>query len=404
MLKAVKFRLYPKKEQKEKLEQHFGCARFIFNFMLDYASWQYEKNNTKTNRYDWQELLPKLKEYYPWLKDVNAQSLQVEIQNLDNAYKRFFKKLGKHPSFKSKYDKQSFSVPQSFKIKDNQLSIPKLKNIKIIITKDITDIHSITISKTKTGKYYASVLYDDSLTVPTLPVQEKDKALGIDLGLKHFATLSSGETMENPKFFRTSQKRLRRFQQALFRKKKNSSNRSKAKLKVALLHERISNKRSDFLHKITYALTCKNQEVTTICVESLNVKGMLKNRKLAKSISDVSWGEFLRQLKYKCSWNGLNLLECNRFDPSSKTCSNCGWINNDLKLSDRIFVCQACGMTEDRDLNASKNIIAFAFLNSTNDIYSYREDTRNFKPMERKALTSNSETVLNEVGSCIISK
>lgn len=382
MLKAIKFRLYPTEEQKELLEKQFGCSRYVYNWALDYSRWEYEQNQTKTTKNGWKTLLPKLKEYLPWLKtDGNSQALQEEIFHLDAAYKRFFKKLGGKPKFKSKYDKQSFSVPQHFKIDKGMLSIPKIKSIPIIISKDLSDmeLRSITVSKTKTGKYFVSVLYQTGSEAPVAHIPTKDKALGIDLGIKHFAILSTGEKIDNPKFIEKGLKRLRRLQKSLSRKQKTSSNRAKAKQCVALLHERISNQRNDFLHKLTHSLTCKSQEVKTLCVENLNVKGMLKNRKLARSISSVSWGEFLRQLKYKCLWIGKNLLECGTFDPTSKTCSSCGWKNDNLKLLDRFWTCDACGVVHDRDINASQNIVEFSF-------NLYGEDTPNFKPVERKAL------------------
>jgi putative transposase len=386
MLKAIKFRLYPTEEQKELLEKQFGCSRYVYNWALDYSKWEYEHNQTKTSKNGWKALLPKLKEYLPWLKTGgNSQALQEEISHLDSAYQRFFKKLGCFPRFKSKYDKQSFSVPQHFKIDKGTLSIPKIKSIPIIISKDLSEmeLRSITVSKTKTGKYFASVLYQTGSEAPVAHDPTKDKALGIDLGIKHFAILSTGEKIDNPKFLEQGSKRLRRLQKSLSRKQKTSSNRAKARQHIALLHERISNQRSDFLHKLTHRLTCKIQEVQTLCVENLNVKGMLKNRKLAKSISSVAWGEFLRQLKYKCLWIGKNLLACGRFNPTSKTCSNCGWKNDSLKLSDRFWACAACGCVHDRDINASQNIVDFAF-------GLYGEDTPNFKPVERKALVETS--------------
>ena len=378
MLKSIKFRLYPDKNQIELLEKQFGCCRFIYNWTLDYSDWEYKNNNTNTFKKHWEAKLPDLKLYLPWLKEANSQSLQHELKHLEDAYKRFYKKLGGFPKFKSKYDKQSFSVPQNFKIENGMLSIPKIKNIKVIISKDLSsfDLRSLTISKTKTNKYFVSVLYDDGKSIPEKADITKSTSLGIDLGIKEFVVCSDGTRTANPKYLEHNQKHLRRLQQSFSRKIKSSSNRSKAKKKVALLHEKISNQRSDFLHK-TSNLICKNQEVNTICLEDLNVKGMVKNHKLAKSISSVSWSEFRRQLEYKSEWNGKNLLLCNRFDPSSKVCNDCGILKEDLKLSDRSWLCP-CGAFIDRDLNASKNIRDFA-LNKL-----YPEDTGNFKSVERK--------------------
>lgn len=400
MLKSIKFRLYPSEEQEELLSKQFGCCRFVYNWALDYSKWEYQHNNkTKTFKKDWEALLPKLKEWFPWLRqDGNSQSLQHELKHLDQAYQRFFKKQGGFPKFKSKLDKQSFSVPQNFKIESGMLSIPKIRNIPIIVSKDLSmfELRSITISRTRTGKYFASVLYETGANPPVAPNPEKDKSIGIDLGLKDFAILSTGEKIDNPKFLEKDLKRLRRLQKSLSRKQRDSANRTTARHKVALLYEKISNRRSDWLHHLSHRLTCESQGVDTLCVESLNVRGMLRNRKLSRSISSASWGEFLRQIRYKCLWNGMNLLECGRFDPTSKTCSNCGWRNDSLRLSDREFKCAACGCVHDRDINAARNIVEMAF-----SLYS--EDTEEVKPVEMEALAGSqyilpSETAVDEAG------
>jgi putative transposase len=378
MLKSIKFRLYPTQEQAELLEKQFGYCRFIYNWALDYSNWEHKSNQTTTFKKDWSAKLPDLKKYLPWLKEANAQSLQHELRHLEDAYKRFFKKLGGFPKFKSKYDKQSFHVPQGFKIEDGMLCIPKMKNIPVVISKDLSSavLRSMTISKTKAGKFFVSVLYCDGLAIPDKKEITKESALGIDLGIKEFAVCSDGSRIANPKFLEHSMKRLRRFQQSFSRKIEDSSNRSKAKQKIALLHEKVSNQRSDFLHKTSH-LICKSQEVNTVCLENLNVKGMMKNHKLAKSIGSASWSEFIRQLAYKTEWCGKNLLKCGRFDPSSKVCNDCGAMKQDLKLSDRSWICP-CGAKIDRDLNAAKNIRDFAFRKL------YPEDTGDFKSVERK--------------------
>ena len=377
MLKSIKFRLYPNEEQSKLLEQQFGHCRYIYNWALDYSQWEYKNNQTNTFRKNWQSLLPDLKQYLPWLKDGNSQSIQYELKNLESAYSRFYKKLGGFPKFKSKYDKQSFHVPQYFKLESNLLSIPKIKNIPIIISKDISsfNLRSITISKTKTDKYFASILYEDGSFAPIKQEITKELSLGIDLGIKEFAVCSNGIRINNPKFLENNMKRLRRLQQSFSRKIKNSSNRSKAKLKLALLHEKIGNQRNDFLHK-TSTLICKNQEVNVVCVENLNIKGMVKNHKLAKSISSASWSEFVRQLTYKLEWIGKHLLKCGRFDPSSKTCNECGLVKETLKLSERHWICP-CGASIDRDFNASKNIRDFA-------LKLYPKDIGKFKSVERR--------------------
>ena len=398
MLKSIKFRLYPTQKQEELLEQQFGACRFVWNLVLSFKEETYKDTKETLSKNYLDATLPFAKEEYGWLTEVNSQSLQQELKHLDSAYQRFFKKLGGYPKFKSKRDKQSFSIPQHFRLEDNTITIPKIKNIKTITSKDIKnfDLRSITVSKTKTNKYFASINYDDGMEVPTKQIPKKENSLGIDLGIKHFAVFSNGEKIDNPKFFEKDQKHLRRLQQSLSRKEKTSSNRTKARFRVATLHERIANKRSDFLHQLTHKLTCENQEVNTLCVEDLNVKGMVKNHKLAKSISSVSWGEFLRQLSYKSEWNGVNLLQCGRFEPSSKICNNCGWKNDNLQLSDRFWTCAACGCEHDRDINASKNVRDFAFASLEAKI---PRDARNFKSVEMETLIGVN-FVANEISVC----
>lgn len=381
MLRSAKFRLYPTAPQALLMDKQFGCARYVWNWALDYSSWQYRHNNTATFRQDWCRLLPKLKAWFPWLMaDANAQSLQSEMIHLQDAFTRFFRNKAGRPKFKSKNDKQSLSLPQQFRLVDGHLSITKIKNIKCIVTRDLSDykLRSVTITKTTTGKYYASVLYETGCLMPEPVVLDKARALGVDLGVKTFAVLSTGEFIANPRFLEKGSKRLRLLSKSLSRKKKGSFNRAKARLKVALHHEKISFRRNDFLHKLTHKLVVENQ-ATSLCIEDLNVKGMMKNRKLSKAIGSCNWSEFIRQLKYKCSWYGKNLLQCSRWAPTSKTCSQCGIVKSDLTLSERTFVC-TCGARLDRDLNASLNIVDYAF----RDLYP--EDTGDFKPVEMKAL------------------
>ncbi len=381
MLKSIKFRIHPNETQIELLEKQFGCCRFIYNWALDYSTWEYKTNKTNTFKKNWEAKLPELKLYIPWLKDSNSQSLQHELKNLESAYKRFFKKLSGYPKFKSKYDKQSFHVPQNFKLESQFLSIPKIKQIPIVISKNLSsfEIRSVTISKTKTNKYFASVLYEDGMDIPDKFSIEKKSTIGLDLGIKDFLVDSNGNKISNPKFLEQNMKRLKRFQQSFSRKKTNSSNRSKAKYKLALLHEKIANQRIDFLHK-TSSTICKNQEIKTICMENLNVIGMMKNHKLAKSISSVSWSEFVRQITYKLEWTGKNLVLCDRFFPSSKICNECGLKNEQLKLSERHWICP-CGANLDRDLNAARNIRDIAF---------YPKDIGKVKSVERKDRKASS--------------
>jgi putative transposase len=286
---------------------------------------------------------------------VDNKALQQSILNLDQSYKAFFKGNG-FPKFKGKNHKQSFVAIQgrmSVDFKGSLISVPKIYNIPAIISREfIGEIRRITISKTPTGKYYASILVETiNEKIEPKPV---DKAIGIDLGLKEFMITSEGEKVANPRYLRSSIERLKVLQNRAAKKKKGSSNRRKANKRISALHERITNQRIDFLHKLTTNIVHDSQ-VDTICIENLAVKNMVKNHSLAQAISDVSWGKFNEMLKYKSDWYGKNLIVIDRFFPSSKTCSDCGIINENLKLSDREWICE-CGIQHDRDINAAINI------------------------------------------------
>jgi putative transposase len=361
MLKAFEYRLYPNKTQIAQINKHIGCTRWIYNYALEkkMQAWAVEKKNI--SRFDISNDLPILKksEDTKWLSEVNAQSLQASIGHLDKAYTKFFRDKKGYPKFKSKHrGKQSFTVPQKGKVNFdyNKVIIPKIKSIKAVLHKKFTGtIKFITIKKTPTNKYYAVVTVDtEEVCLPRQSITDV-KTLGIDLGIKSFITLSDGTKVENPKTLSKYTRKLVNNQRVLSRRKKGSNNRSKQKLQVAMVHEKIKNTRNDFLHKLSYRLTHENQ-VSTIVIEDLNVKGMIKNHHLAKSISDCSWGEFVRQLTYKSDWYGKNLIKIGRFEPSSKLCSNCGIVNRELRLSDREWVCSNCNTKHDRDTNAAINI------------------------------------------------
>lgn len=362
--KAYKYRLFPNDTQVEHLAQTFGSCRFVYNWALATKKDAYEAEEKTITRFELDKQLTQMKHEITWLKDMHAQALQQSLASLDKAYQKFFKEHSGYPKFKSKYDRQSFSCPQNCRVDwDNStLSIPKLKDIPIILSRKFEGkIKTVTISKTKTDKYFVSILVETPGEIPEVSEPSIDSAIGIDVGIKDFATLSDGTKIANPRFYKTTLKRLKRKQRAVSRKKKGSSNRSKARKQLALLHERVSNQRSDFLHKITHGLCYKSHE-QTICVEDLSIKNMLKNHCLAQSISDVGWGEFFRQLKYKCSWRGKNLIAIDRFAPSSKTCSVCGWVKQNLTLADRTWLCPCCNSEHDRDINAAVNIKCFTFV------------------------------------------
>lgn len=354
MLKAYRYRIYPNREQAEKLNQTFGACRFIYNLALETKRYAWEAHRKNITAYDLHKQLTDLKKDCEWLQVVSRDALEKSILNLDKSYKSFFRGGG-YPKFKKKFSKQSFRTRQALKVNwnENTITIEKIKNIPAVLSREFNgQIRQATISKTPTGKYFISILVQNGKEIPAKP--EVKNALGIDLGLKHFAVTSAGEKFDNPKHLRNSLQRLKVLQRRASRKINGSSNRRKANLKVAILHEKISNQRQDFLHKLSSKLIYDSQ-VDTICIEGLRVHNMLQNHKLAQSIQDASWSEFFRQLNYKAEWRGMNVIQIGKFEPSSKMCSSCGAINSELTLADREWICK-CGATHDRDLNAAINI------------------------------------------------
>lgn len=356
MYKSYKYRLYPTNSQKELIHKHCGSVRFLYNLALETKTTAYLGNKVNLSRYDLQKQLVDLKKELPWLKETNSQSLQSALINLDEAYKKFFKGAG-FPKFKKKSNGGSFSVPQNVIVENDLLIIPKFKEgIKIVLHRPTQGtIKSATISVTPTGKYFVSILCDVDNNLPDKPDIKESTSVGIDLGIKDFAVTSEGEVIENPKYLRNNIERLKVLQRRASKKQKGSNNRKKANKRVALLHEKIKNQRQDFLHKVSSMLVSENQ---TICLETLGVSNMMKNHCLAQAISDASWSEFNRMIEYKAEWYGVNILRIGKFAPSSKTCE-CGKINKDLKLSDRVWTCE-CGEVNERDLLASRNIKKFA--------------------------------------------
>ena len=352
--KSYKFRIEPTSEQIVLLSKHFGACRFVFNKFLHERKEKYLNEKTSLNYYDNARTLTDLKkeEDFDWLKEINSQSLQSAIRNLDSAYKNFFNKQNKFPRFKSKYDKQSFKIPQNTLINEGKLLIPKFKEgIKINLHREIEgEILFATITKSTTEKYYVSITCE----VNHKPFDKTGSKVGIDTGIKDLAILSDGKTYENIKVLKSKLKKLKYQQRQLSKKQKGSNSRQKQKIKLSLTHEKITNIRKDYLHKISTEIV-KNQDI--ISVEDLSVKNMMKNHKLAQSLSDVSLGMFYTMLEYKSKWNDKSFVKIDRFFPSSKTCSNCGWIYQDLNLSIREWTCNSCNEHHDRDLNAAKNIL-----------------------------------------------
>lgn len=342
------------------MEQHFGACRLVWNLALEAKKRAWE-SNVNLSRFGLEKQLLELKKNYGWLYDTNAQSLQSVLRHLDNAYKNFFNKGG-FPRFKNKHSKQSFSCPQAVTVSDKFIRLPKIGGVEIKLSRLFEGvIKTVTISKEPTGKYYASILVDNKKELPAKSAISEKTMVGVDLGLKEFCILSDDTSVSNPKFYKDGLARLKCLQRRLSRKKKGSNRRKKAKHKVALQHEKIRFQRNDFLHKTSSAIA---KQYDSICVENLAVKNMVKNRRLSQSISDAGWGEFLRQLKYKCEWGGKNFLEAPRFFASSKTCSNCGYINEMLTLADREWLCASCETLHNRDVNAARNIKQYFLTNS----------------------------------------
>lgn len=347
---TYKFRIYPTELQQAKLAQHFGCQRFVYNYFLNKRNERYANNETSTYNKDADDLTH-LKKELEWLKEPNSQSLQKTLRNLDTAFNRFFTKKAKFPKFKSRRDKQSFCIPQDTKVENKKLYVRKfMEGIKIKQHRSIEGkIVNSTISKKPCGHYYVCILVERNIK----QYKTNKKVVGIDLGINNLAILSDGIKYKNIKPYRNLEKRLARLQRQYSNKVKGSSNREKARVKLARLHERIGNIRSNHLHQITHNIVSENQ---TIILEDLNVRGMMKNRKLAKSVADVSFYEFVRQIQYKSEWYGRTVIFVDRFFPSSKTCNECSFVNQGLTLNDREWDCPRCGKHLDRDFNAALNI------------------------------------------------
>ena len=355
MLKSYKYKIKPNENQIVLLNKHFGSIRFVYNYYLNERKSEYETNKQTLNYYDNANSLTKLKrqEEFKWLKEISSQSLQYSLKCLDGSYNSFFKKRTGFPNFKSKHNRNSFCVPQYTKVVgDGKLIIPKFKEpIQMIQDRKFKgEIRQCTLSKTTTNEYFVSILVETDHK----KFEKTGKSVGIDLGLKDFAITSDGFKYKNNRYTKTYDKKLKENQQHLSRKVKGSNNYKEQKLKVANIHKKITNSRMDNLHKTSTDLIKKYD---TIFLEDLNIKGMVKNHKLAKHISDVSWGKFITMLEYKALWNDKNIIKIDRFFPSSKTCNSCGWVNQNLKLDMREWTCPSCKTKLDRDLNASKNIL-----------------------------------------------
>jgi putative transposase len=361
MLRAYKYRIYPKTDQAKMIDQNMAACRLVYNLGLEIRIWAY-RGGQRISNYDLHKQIKDLRAAYPWIAEVSSQPLYTALNNLDTSFRRFYSGAG-FPRFKSRKRDNSYSCHNGLRKIDwenGTLTIPKMPSIPIALSRKFEgQIKTITIRKTPTGKYFASILVDNKLEVPIKGslVPEPDKTIGVDVGVKSFVVCSDGREFRPNQFLKKSLDRLRILQRRASRKKKGSANRKKANLRASLLYEKISNQRSDYIHKITTSLVCDNQ-ADCFVIEDLSAINLMKNRQLSRAIADASFGEFFSQMQYKCKWRGKHLIVIDRFAPSSKRCSNCGSINNELTLANREWTCK-CGASHDRDHNAAKNIKYF---------------------------------------------
>ena len=365
MIKSYKYILNPNRSQKICFEESFGCTRFVYNWALSKRIEVYQTKKERLSCVDLCKMLTSLKkkEDKLWLSEVSNECLQQSIRCMDSAFTRFFREKKGFPKFKSKKDaRKSYKAINGVRIdfETNRIKLPKIGWVKLYKNRTFEGkIGTVTVSKNATGKYFVSVLVDDGIETPLKPNIEYNTSVGIDVGIKDFAVLSNGCVYANPKYLEKSEKRLKVLQKRFSKKKKGSNRREKARLKLARAYEKVTNCRTNFIHQVTSRIVRENQ---TIIIEDLNVSGMMKNHNLAKHISSASWSEFFRQLQYKCEWYGRNLIKIGRFEPSSKMCT-CGYVNKELKLSQREWTCPNCGQHNDRDLLAAINIKRFGLQN-----------------------------------------
>ena len=364
MLRAYKYRLDPTKPQKIEFDKHIGSCRFVYNWALAEKIKYYEQNKKSISRFELQRVLVRdIKPENEWLKETNSQSLLSSLVHVESAFTKFFREKTGFPKFKSKKNPvQSFQIPQHYVVdfENSTVKLPKIGIVKAVLHRTFEgELKTATISKSCTGKYYISILVENNEELPSKQEFSESTTIGIDVGIKDFAVLSTGEKIENPKYLKSSLQRLKVLQKRVSRKQKGSKNRAKAKQRLAVLYDKIKNQRNDFQNKLSFRLVSENQ---AIALETLNVKGMVKNHHLAQAISDSAWSSFVTKLEYKAEWLGKTVLRIGQFEPSSKLCSVCGFHNKELQLKDREWTCSDCKTKHDRDINAAINIKKFALI------------------------------------------
>ena len=358
MLTATRYRLYPTPGQAQALAFQLGAVRWAYNDALTLRSTAWRERGERIGLRETLDRLVPLKRApaTAWLQQADSQALQQAVMHLDHAFQRFFRKQGRYPRFKSRHGRQALSYPQRVNVVDGRaLYLPKVGEVKAVLHRPVCGrIKTVTVSKTRSGAYYASVLCDDGRPLPAKPECIAEEAItGVDLGLTALAVENNGKKTPNPRILTRARARLRRRQQALSRKQKGSANRAKARLRLARAHEKVAAVREDFQHKLSKRLVDENQAT---CVETLKTKNLMRNRRLAKHIGDAAWGSLVAKLDYKAARAGRHLVKIDPWYPSSKTCSACGHVRDKLDLEDRKWDCAACGTHHDRDVNAAVNI------------------------------------------------
>ena len=396
MQRAYRFRLYPTDEQTQQMIRIIGCCRFVWNRLLEYCTKSYKRRKESHTSFDLNNFIcHTLKKAYPWLADAPAQTLQCVSADLSSAFKAFFRKEAFYPKFRKKHSsKKSFRIPQRGKVdaENCRIYVQGVGWVEAVIhRKPGGKLKNITVTMNPSGTVYASCLFDDGEKEPVPSLPDKPKVLGVDLNLDRIAVCSDGTEYENPRTLKQYEKRLRRLQRMLSKKKRGSENWKKLKREIAALHEKIADIRKDAIHKMTKAIVCDSQ-ADAIAIEDLNVSGMMKNNKLSKHIQDASFYEIRRQLEYKCLWYGKLLIIADRFFSSSRICSVCGWHNGSLTLRDREWECGGCHTRHDRDRNASHNLESFG-------LKTLARDAGEVKPLEMLSVDEGAAMHLRSMAS-----